>query len=69
MDLYRVTFKKPKELQEGFLNSISREIYVEAAGIIPAIDKAIEKHTRNFSSNSLGYIITAVKLIEKEGEF
>lgn len=69
MDQYKVTFKKPKELQAEFLESISRDIYVEAPGIVPAITKAIEQHAQDFPGRSLGYIITAVKLIEKEGEF
>lgn len=69
MDQYKVTFKKPKEFQEEFLDSVSRDIYVEAPGIIPAITKAIEQHAQDFPGRSLSYTITAVKLIEKEGEF
>ena len=69
MDRYQVTFRKPKEFQTGCLDSLARDITVEAPGIIPAIDKAIAQHAQDYPGRNLGYIITAVRLIEKEGEF
>ena len=69
MDKYKVTFRKPKEFQEEFLDSAPRDIYVEAPGIIPAIDKAIDEHAKEFPGRSLGYVIIKVELIPEEGEF